>query len=252
MKHFLRMTILALFFGVSLNPLYAAEQQHFTVRIPTCDEEAEYLWGVLENYRFYSDNNYEVALPTQSEILPWIGKAKNGDLKPSDVFQFKKDFRTVYSADNYRNGYLRAMATLPLLESVYAKSGEYVRLWDFYRCKRYTILLTLYGSGGSYNAGKGQIITFVTIDGSFKYGRRPEELFVHEMTHIGLENAIVRKYGLSHWEKERLVDRFVEGCFADVLPVYQMQNIALPDLDAYLDGNGWNDLRNAIKNYKRR
>ena len=44
-------------------------------------------------------------------------------------------------------------------------------------------------------------------DGIPKTNRKPVLTIIHEMVHIGIENIIVKKYNLTHKEKEHARDR---------------------------------------------
>ena len=53
------------------------------------------------------------------------------------------------------------------------------------------------------------------------------------MVHLGIQEHIVNKYQLSHWEKERLVDLICSTCFADILPKYHLQKIETLTIDTF-------------------
>jgi hypothetical protein len=66
---------------------------------------------------------------------------------------------------------------------------------------QYTVALTRYGVGGSYNSESGKIIVNIKAKGL-------ENMFattVHEIIHIAVE-PLIQKYKVEHWHKERLVD----------------------------------------------
>lgn len=65
----------------------------------------------------------------------------------------------------------------------------------------YIIKLTIYGTGGSYNAGSGEIIINI---GAHSKEKIPG-IIIHEITHVGIEQ-LIRKYGIKQWDKERIVD----------------------------------------------
>jgi hypothetical protein len=71
------------------------------------------------------------------------------------------------------------------------------------------------------------------------------------MVHIGIEECIIQKYGLRHWTKERIVDRFVYDHFLSILPGYPMQSKGDTSIDPYLSGEGaWDDLPSRIEEFK--
>ena len=91
---------------------------------------------------------------------------------------------------------------------------KYKELWNFYIPENYTVTLTLYGMGGSYEyrKGNGKVILFTKEDGTF--GREsPLATIIHEMVHIGIEQNIILKYDLPQPVKERIVDKFMEFHF---------------------------------------
>lgn len=59
--------------------------------------------------------------------------------------------------------------------------------------------------------------------------------FLHEIVHIGIKEAIVKKYKLNHWEKERLVDLICSQYLNEVLPAYKMQQKGDKRIDAFVD-----------------
>jgi hypothetical protein len=59
-------------------------------------------------------------------------------------------------------------------------------------------------------------------------------LFKHEAVHIGVGTRIVKRYRLSHWASERIVDRFVLCHFHGILPDYPMQDMPDVSIDAIL------------------
>lgn len=222
---------------------------HFSVQIPTCEEEARYVWDVLENYRFFQENKYELSLPEEASFAVWIERAKENRLRAQDYPAFALEFQTIYDSAEYSSGYAAIASSASVLESVYGLAEEFEKAWGFRLFDEYTIRLTLYGSGGSYDPDTGTVILFATAAGQFKFDQEPAEIIVHEMTHIGIEEPIVEKFHLSHWEKERLVDRLVQACFGEELPDYRMQQIRIDDLDAVLDDGKWYELPGMISEY---
>lgn len=62
----------------------------------------------------------------------------------------------------------------------------------------FLIYLTSYGTGGSYNLPNTIILNINNKQSGYK-------TIVHEIIHLLIENQ-VKKYEVSHWEKERIVD----------------------------------------------
>jgi len=96
----------------------------------------------------------------------------------------------------------------------------------------YQILLTLYGPGGRYNPEKGIVII---LSAAKRMGRKNRaHTIVHEIVHIGIEQNIVQKYHLAHWEKEHLVDLICTLYLHDLMPDYDMQPKGDKRLDPFV------------------
>lgn len=72
----------------------------------------------------------------------------------------------------------------------------------------YTIILTKYGMGGSYNTEKGEAIINLT---AWEKERIMGVIF-HEIVHMTVEH-LIKKYQIKHWYKERLVGLMMEKYF---------------------------------------
>ena len=102
---------------------------------------------------------------------------------------------------------------------------------------KYTVVLTRYGMSGSYDERKGEVI--------INLGRREKEqtvgIIFHEITHMTIE-ALIQKYQVGHWYKERLVDLMMDKYFTglkdmqmikeDVGAVDKAFNAFFPDFEA--------------------
>jgi hypothetical protein len=77
----------------------------------------------------------------------------------------------------------------------------------------------------------------------------PIQTVVHEIVHLGIENSVVRKYKLNHWEKERLVDLVCQRKFGEIFPDYQLQEKGDSRIDSYITDEALNNLPLAIKKY---
>jgi hypothetical protein len=168
------------------------------IRANTLKEEFQYLLFVLGKLDFYRKNNYQIVLP-ENPKLQKMGKGFDKN-KMFELFM-KEEYRE----DFYKKGlkYLRGREDVieKHLKKIRAASFEY----DFKLFDQYTVRLTKYGPGGSYNYGTGHIIMQTFEDGSFKR-KYPVETVIHEIIHIGVEESVVQKRKLSHWEKEELVE----------------------------------------------
>ena len=164
----------------------------------------------------------------------------------------REEARRVFVAEVYDphafDAGLRALAQVsdrssPILDTF----ATWERGWGFERRAHYELVLTLYGPGGSYDSDKGVVTILTTADGAFRID--PLQNAVHEMVHIGIERPIVRRFGLSHEEKERLVDLICLRAFRGFLPAYRAQPMGPPALDAFIDDAALADLPGAIRRY---
>lgn len=89
--------------------------------------------------------------------------------------------------------------------------------WKFKIAKEYKIILTAYGTCGSYNSTENNIIIRCT-DNATPF---PISIF-HEAIHIGIEKLIIQKYKLNQMEKERIVDLICKNYIGEE---YRMQSL---------------------------
>jgi hypothetical protein len=205
---------------------------YYSVSIPTADEEAEQFLGVLQQFKWYQDMGYShVTLPSHPVINPLKSKVLNNErLTDAEQAQVKSVFKTdLYNAADYQQSFATVKAAAETADKQIDSLKRYQTAWGFYIPKKYSIQLTVYGPGGQYNPSTGRIIFLVNKNGQFD--RKPLGTILHESVHIGIEDRIIQKYKLQHWEKERIVDQFVKKQFGSVVPDYQMQNIQAPAVD---------------------
>lgn len=83
---------------------------------------------------------------------------------------------------------------------------------------KYNIVLTKYGTGGSYNLGTDEVIVNIKTKGR----KKVMGTIVHEIVHIGIDRFI-KSHNVKHWRKERLVDLITGKYFPELS---KLQNIA--------------------------
>jgi hypothetical protein len=223
----------------------------FHVTIPSVEQEAAFVWKLLTNITFYDRNHYALSMPHSDIVSMLLEKARKNELSGKDLSLLQKGFQTtVYNRMDYRNGYRAIADVLPTADAKVAILQNYHDKWGFYLPPQYDLQLTLYGPGGSYDPKAGTIVIMTTKEGVFKRGRNPLETMLHEAVHIGIENTIVSKYGLSHWTKERIVDLFMMRHFKDVCPDYRMQPNAETDIDIiFREEDTWDNLPERVRKY---
>lgn len=90
---------------------------------------------------------------------------------------------------------------------------------------KYTLVLTKYGMGGSYDTEKGEAIVNLS--------RREKEktigVIFHEIVHMTVEH-LIQKYQIKHWHKERLVDLMMSKYFPGLTNMQDIkENAAVVD-----------------------
>jgi hypothetical protein len=123
--------------------------------------------------------------------------------------------------------------------------------WVFKLFSKYEVKLTAYGPGGSYNSEHGYIILKTTSNGVFKRCS-PIYTIVHEIIHIGIEGCIIKKFGLSHIEKEGLVDAICVNYFKDILVGYTIQKLGDKDIFNAISEKSCKNLPEQIEEYKKK
>lgn len=217
---------------------------------PQTEEEAfVYLMEELREMPFFRQHGYDVALPKH----PLFEALAAPDARPeqADEAALRRAFASeVYRESDFAAG-LRALGNpRPMLAQVFQAFHELNESWGFKVFPRYEVLVTLYGPGGSYDSERGRITLFTTSEGRFKRSSGIE-VVIHEMVHIGIETRIVRPFGLTHLEKERLVDRICATRFRKLLPSYVVQGKKDDPLDAFVTEDTLDHLPDAVEKYVR-
>lgn len=186
---------------------------------------------------FFRQNNYEVALPAHQAFAPDRPSYGSQSLFESEVY-LEEDFAKAIQVIQQDAAILRgALEWFSAVEPVD----------DLRHYGRYEVRLTLYGPGGSYDPETGVITLLTTRTGTFKGGGGVHTI-VHEMMHLVLEE-LVQKFGLTHWEKERLVDFMVQRELGGLLPDAVLQPQGEAGLDPYLQSVPLEGLASALMRY---
>ncbi len=79
----------------------------------------------------------------------------------------------------------------------------------------------------------------------------PLQTLIHEMVHLAIEQSLVHKYQLEHWEKERIVNLFCLYKFGQLIDRYIIPHTKIHSLllDNHITPSSVDDLENAIKLY---
>lgn len=220
-----------------------------SIRAATPNEEFSIILSTLRNRVFFRKHGYDVALP-DNETFNQLPES-SGDMSEVDKNKLFKLFdREIYDTSNYEKGLKRLRHAKEIVGNAFPIFDKFNKKWDFAVPKSYDVILTLYGPGGQYNPKTGKIFIKTTANGQFKR-IDPTHTIIHEMVHIGIDKTIVKKFQLTHWEKERVVDLICAFAFSDILDNYTIQSKGEKRLDAFVNKDSIMNLPLAIKSYVR-
>lgn len=210
-------------------------QDYIDIQIPSAEEETDYVWRTIIDIAFFEQHNYQLSLPQGPMIEKLKVKSRAKQLTDEDYEQLKNFMVTrVYRKQDYIAGYEKIAEQEVLLNKMIRRLGRHKRDWSFKVYESYPVVLTLYGSGGSYDPDNGRIIVFTTSDGRFKTSDNAAHVVIHEVVHIGLEQSIIQVLKVPHVLKERIVDRFVLAYFRKWIPSYRVQEMGEDRIDPFL------------------
>ncbi|GGG32823.1 hypothetical protein GCM10011344_37210 [Dokdonia pacifica] len=237
MKQIVLTTSILLFSLIRL-PLYAQEVDSKIEILPvTIQQEATSIWRTINDITFFEKQGYTIHLPDDQQIDSLIMKSKKGTFGNEDFEIIYNLLETnIFDKRHYIHAIKKIREQEQLINSLLHQIESKKKNWDwkFNTFKTYKIILTLYGTGGSYNADEGTITLLTTKKGDFMNYQNPANTIIHEITHIGMEYPIVQKHKLSHGNKERIVDTFVYLMFKEDLPNYKIQQMGDQKMDSYL------------------
>jgi hypothetical protein len=168
------------------------------------ENEVDRVINTLKRLPWYKEQEY-------SESFAKLPKGVTGDLDLKDIETIINVEFDCQKYEEYKN----------YIESEWGNlSSQLMKLKEisaFNLNNHYTLILTRYGSGGSYDSKQGLVISNIDF-------RSKDEIMgtiIHEIIHIGIQHLIDR-YNVRHWYKERLVDLLVDRFFPGLK---NMQNI---------------------------
>ena len=214
------------------------------IRGQNLEEEFNYLWWVINDLPFYEKNNYTVSLPDNQSFLDLIKEKKLNKEKLFKMFE-----EEIYNPKFFKLGIENLEKCRPVFDEASEIFGEMNKKWRFKLFEEYNVLLTAYGPGGSYNpcGNKARIVMLTTDDGKFKINAIHN--VIHEMVHLGIEDDIVEKFKLEHWEKEALVDSICILKFGSLLTNYRYQNNGNSKIREYINAETVENVPEIVKKY---
>lgn len=223
---------------------------NFSVSPMTFDGEFSRICWYIRDADFFKKQKYNILLPTENQIFREY--YENGSsLKPQEESELRNIFKNTYSNDSYDVGkYCNAIDEILSREEMKESIDTLRKLneeWGFKLPKDYSILLTKYGGSGSY----GYVNDSITYNIAQRDNSKNTfiRVVLHEAMHIGIEESIIRKYKLTHLEKERVVDLMCKNIYAEIMPNYYMWPEADKRLDQYI--TGINDILNLPENIEK-
>lgn len=174
---------------VGLNISYSVEQEIWRVQ------------NTLKKLSWYLEQGYKPRLPEGITI-------DSGD---EDVIKAVQD---EYVEADYAENAKRLQKEWVTLPKGFGKIQDEP---SFHLKNEYSVVLTKYGVGGSYNPNLNQVI--IKINTSTQISRVGTA--VHEIVHMTIQ-YLIDQYNVRHWYKERLVDLILEHYFPGLK---KMQNI---------------------------
>ncbi|PTB97254.1 hypothetical protein C9994_03735 [Marivirga lumbricoides] len=205
---------------------------------PTIEQEATSIWRTINDITFFEKQGYTINLPKHSLIDSLIRKSKNGTFGNEDFASIYTLIETeIFDKEIYESAIQKVTNQTELINDLISVIDASKNEWDwkFNMFDKYRIIFTLYGTGGSYDPDNGTITLLTNKKGDFMNYKNPANTIIHEITHMGMEYSIVRKYNVSHGLKERIVDTFVYLMFKEKLPEYKIQNMGDNKIDKYLN-----------------
>ena len=221
-----------------------------TIRSPEAQEEFSVIWHTLRTMPFYWKHGYEVVLADNEKFEELVKLSpSNSDAKKKETYEiFIQD---IYHKTDYEKG-LKALEDVEeKIRAAFPRFKELNKQWGFKVFYHYDVVLTLYGPGGLYNPRTGKVTLKTTPDGTFKRVD-PLSTIIHEMVHIGIHENIVKRFRLTHWEKERIVDLICSIKFGDILRGYRIHPGGERNLDAFVDDDSIANLPGGIEAYVKR
>jgi len=192
-------------------PIDLANLRHFTVSIPTAEEEAEQIiislrWvqnfvrqGIIHPPSSYRFPNTPLFYEAMNKIQA------GGTLTIAEENQIREHFiNDVFNAQNYQRYFNILARTIQRTDRRIDSLRRFESAWNFHIPSKYHVFITLWGIGSYVDPEAGMITMFSAHITS------PNLLYIidHEIIHIGLYEPIIRRFNIPHWTNERITDLF--------------------------------------------
>jgi len=151
------------------------------------DYEIKRVSSAIEKIGWYKKNQYKLILPKDIDLSENKNPTKDG---------IKKAIIKEYKESQYKKIGLQLQKEWNLKAK---KITDNLLLNNLNPRKEYIVYLTKYGVGGSYWLPNSMIINY-----NYKNNNLIKTI-IHEIIHLSIE-SLIRKYKVTHWKKERIVD----------------------------------------------
>lgn len=215
-------------------------------RVPSADDEFDYLWYLLKKLSVSRRKGYDPLLPAH----PAFDQIAQD---PSTIAATNKDrLKRIFTEEIFKKeDYALALKPFEgkrdLIERCFPIFTKFQKEWEFKIYPKYEVVLTKYGTGAIYDPEDGIIVARGNSEDTS--GDNLAESVIHEMVHLGIEENIVRRFNLTHWEKEELVDQICAVGLKEIIPDYILQDCGDGVGDLQLDSKSLLDLPVVIKRY---
>ena len=154
------------------------------------ESEVSRVKETIDNLEWLTENNYRFLLPN------------NINIKDANIEIIRKSVADEYNLNIYQ------VAKSAILKSWEGNSGLIRRINQkmngSYMLDKITVVLTRYGTQGSYLTPNSAIINISKVPPEFLI-----KTVIHESLHLMIEH-LIKKYSVNHWVKERIVDLIMD------------------------------------------
>lgn len=189
-------------------------------RIETAEESFNTVMTCIETLPWLRKYGYHVVLPQEQEFQ----KLYENPQAIIDKDKLKRIFETqIYDKFSLKQALPTFLQTKDTVKQALKKFAVLNKNWGFVLLSHYEIIVTPFGIEGFYEKWDDKVRILLLSKNLLGLGFGKLELsasIIHEMVHIGIDTIIVEKYGLTHWQKERLVDVICMLYLKDVMPYY--------------------------------
>ena len=169
------------------------------------DSEIKRVLYTLSKYQFYQDNGYKVKLPegvntsfTDTDKSLDLTRVIEAELKVREIQKYEK-------------------ILLKRWQELDSQIEKFLDNLSYPKPEEIFLTFTQYGVGGSYGPPNKIIYNIINK-------REILETVVHELIHCIIEEPVVNHYGLTHWEKESLVEYLIIENLNNIFPKYIYRN----------------------------